>query len=43
MTFERIDAPCPDATLRHDARGEVQLSDYWQEGVTVFLFLRHFG
>ena len=43
MALERIQQASGDAKLFHAERGEVKLSDYWHEGTTVFIFLRHFG
>lgn len=35
--------PAPDVTLTDDTDKTVQLSDFWNQRLTVLLFVRHFG
>jgi len=43
MTLLATDAPGPDLALYEPGRGRVALSQFWQDGPAVFVFLRHFG
>lgn len=43
MALEPMQQPAADAPLYHGERGAVRLSDFWRNGTTVFVYLRHFG
>jgi hypothetical protein len=38
-----VGQPAPDAVFAKEGGAVVQLSHFWRERPTIFLFLRHFG
>ena len=43
MQSVEVGEQAPDASFLTADRQVVNLSDFWQQRTTVFLFLRHFG
>ncbi len=43
MLLREIEGVAPDLVLQDARRGPVRLSEYWQAGPAVLIFLRHFG
>jgi hypothetical protein len=43
MVLEARDEAAPDVVLQGPEDRESALSEHWQAGPTVFIFLRHFG
>ncbi len=43
MPLRETEGIAPDLVFRDAQRGPVRLSEYWQAGPAVLIFLRHFG
>ena len=43
MSLEPQSGRAPEVTVHELGRGEVGLSNFWQNGPAVLIFLRHFG